>query len=293
MKLIAFIGLGTMGFPMAGHLSRAGHALRVWNRTPARMHRWLDQYEGTATSSPADAAEGAELIFTCVGADTDVHEVLLGPAGAVHSLKNPAIVVDHSTISAQKARELAQLLADRSHAFVDAPVSGGQQGAEAGTLSVMMGGTQEACQLVMSVIKPYVQTSAWMGCSGNGQLTKMINQICIAGLLQGLSEAWHFASLTDLDPEKVLAVISQGAAGSWQMQNRSMNMVRGFFDYGFAVDWMRKDLGLCLEEARRRGAALPVTALVDQFYAELQAMGHGRSDTSSLLARLQHKEIPS
>ncbi len=286
---IAFIGLGTMGFPMAGHLSRAGHKLRVWNRTSARVELWLEQYEGIAATCPADAANGVDLVISCVGADADVHEVLLGPLGAVHGLTSPSIIVDHSTISAQKAQELAKLLAEQSHCFVDAPVSGGQQGAQAGTLSIMMGGREEACRHAMHLTKPYSRASTWMGPSGSGQLTKMINQICIAGLLQGLAEAWHFASLTDLNPEQVLHVISQGAASSWQMQNRSMNMVKGIFHDGFAVDWMRKDLGLCLDEARRRGASLPVTALVDQFYAELQAMGLGRSDTSSLIARLQHK----
>jgi 3-hydroxyisobutyrate dehydrogenase len=288
MSKIAFIGLGTMGFPMAGHLkARAGHDVVVFNRTPARAEAWVARYGGNAAASPAEAAEGAAFVFTCVGNDDDLRAVTLAPDGAFRTLGSGAIFVDHTTSSASIARELYTAAAERGASGLDAPVSGGQSGAENGTLTVMVGGDAAPFAAAKPVIEGYAHAVNLIGPTGSGQLTKMVNQICIAGLIESLAEALAFATRAGLDIDKVIATISKGAAQSWQMENRWKTMVEGKFDFGFAVDWVRKDFALIFEEARRNGASLPVTTLVDQFYAEIQAMGGRRWDTSSLIARLE------
>lgn len=283
----AFIGLGVMGYPMAGHLARAGHAVTVFNRTAAKAERWLREYPGQAAPTPAQAARGAAFVFACVGNDNDLREVTLGPDGAFHGMQPGAVFVDHTTASARVARELAAAAEARGLDFLDAPVSGGQVGAEQGVLSVMAGGSQAAFAKAQPLLSAYARSVRRLGPAGSGQLTKMVNQICLAGLLQALAEGLHFAKAAGLDPQAVVEVIAKGAAQSWQMDNRAQTMLAGRFDFGFAVDWMRKDLAIALEEARRNGAKLPVTALVDQFYAEVQALGGRRWDTSSLIARLE------
>jgi 3-hydroxyisobutyrate dehydrogenase-like beta-hydroxyacid dehydrogenase len=283
---VAFIGLGVMGYPMAGHLAKAGHAVTVFNRNPAKAQQWLEQFSGQAASSPRQAAEGCAVVFSCVGADKDLREICLGNDGAFAGMSTGAVFVDHTTTSAEVARELSKVAHEQGFAFVDAPVSGGQAGAEGGKLTVMMGGDADAVSTVAPLVACFSRMQAHMGPSGNGQLTKMVNQICIAGLVQGLAEGVQFALKAGLDGQQVFEVISKGAAQSWQMENRASTMLQDKFDFGFAVDWMRKDLGLVLDEARRNGALLPVAALVDQFYAKVQAMGGGRWDTSSLLRPL-------
>jgi 3-hydroxyisobutyrate dehydrogenase len=287
MAKVAFIGLGVMGYPMAGHLARNGHRVTVYNRSPGKAEQWMAEYAGSSAPTPREAAQGAELVMCCVGNDDDLRGVVLGERGAFAGMAPGAILVDHTTASADVARELAALAAERGLGFLDAPVSGGQAGAVNGVLTVMVGGEAQAYASAEPVIQSYARMIRLMGAAGSGQLTKMVNQICIAGLVQGLSEALHFAQRAGLDAHGAMEVISKGAAQSWQLENRHKTMLAGEFDFGFAVDWMRKDLSILLDEARRNGAQLPVTALVDQFYAEVQAMGGGRWDTSSLLARLQ------
>jgi 3-hydroxyisobutyrate dehydrogenase len=284
---VAFIGLGVMGYPMAGHLAKAGHKTRVYNRTASKAQAWAHAFGGDASATPAAAAKDADVVFTCVGNDDDLRSVLLGQDGAFAGMKPGAVLVDHTTASAEVARELyAQAQALGLH-FIDAPVSGGQAGAENGTLTVMCGGDPAPFDRVKPIAMAFSKAFTRMGESGAGQLTKMVNQICIAGLVQGLSEAVAFGQRAGLDMNQVLDVIGKGAAQSWQMDNRGKTMVQDKFDFGFAVDWMRKDLGLVLSEAKRNGARLPVTALVDQFYADVQAMGGHRLDTSSLIKRLR------
>ena len=283
---LAFIGLGVMGFPMAGHLAAAGHVVTVYNRTGSRAEEWLAKHPGRAADTPAAAARDAEIVFACVGNDDDLRSVVLGPDGAFAGMASDAIFVDHTTASAQVARELYATARKLGLGFLDAPVSGGQAGAENGVLAVMVGGDGPTFERVRAAIDCYARVCSLIGPAGAGQLTKMVNQICIAGVVQGLSEATNFAVRAGLDSGRVLDVISQGAAGSWQMQNRLPTMVKDEFEFGFAVDWMRKDLGMCLAEGDRIGARLPLTALVDQFYAEVQAMGGGRWDTSSLMRLL-------
>jgi 3-hydroxyisobutyrate dehydrogenase len=285
MKL-AFLGLGVMGFPMAGHLQRAGHAVTVYNRSPEKAERWVGTYGGTRAATPREAAQGAQVVLMCVGNDDDVRSVVYGEHGALASMAQGSVLVDHTTASAQLARELAAACAKVGVGFVDAPVSGGQAGAENGKLGIMCGGSEADFKAAEPVLATYAKACVLMGPSGSGQLTKMVNQIAIAGLLQGLAEAIAFGQKAGLDIERVLSVISKGAAQSWQMENRGLTMAERRFDFGFAVDWMRKDLGICLAEARANGAQLPVTALVDQFYAAVQAAGGGRMDTSSLITRL-------
>ena len=285
-RKVAFIGLGVMGFPMAGHLAAAGHDVTVYNRTRSRAEEWLAKHPGRAADSPAASARAAEIVFACVGNDDDLRSVVLGPSGAFAGMAPEAIFVDHTTASARVARELYATAAEQGLGFLDAPVSGGQAGAENGALAVMIGGDEATFERVAPVIDCYARVCSLIGPAGAGQLTKMVNQICIAGVVQGLSEATNFAVRAGLDAGKVLDVISQGAAGSWQMHNRMPTMVKDEFEFGFAVDWMRKDLGMCLAEGDRIGARLPLTALVDQFYAEVQAMGGGRWDTSSLMRLL-------
>lgn len=288
MSKVAWIGLGVMGFPMAGHLkTRGGHDVVVFNRTRAKADAWVARFGGRAAATPAAAAEGADFVFTCVGNDDDLSAVTLGPNGTFGTLGKGAIAIDHTTASARIARELHTAAKDRGAGALDAPVSGGQSGAENGTLTVMAGGDGEAFRRAEPVIAAYARTVNLVGPPGSGQLTKMVNQICIGGLIEGLAEALHFARHAGLDIEKVIDTISKGAAQSWQMENRWRTMIEGRFDFGFAVDWVRKDFALIFEEARRNGASLPVTALVDQFYAEIQAMGGARWDTSSLIARLE------
>jgi 3-hydroxyisobutyrate dehydrogenase len=284
---VAFLGLGVMGFPMAGHLAGKGHAVTVYNRTAAKAEAWVAQHGGRAAATPAEAAAGQEIVFACVGNDDDLRQVTRGPDGAFAAMGARTIFVDHTTASAEVARELAAVAAEAGFAFIDAPVSGGQAGAQNGRLTVMCGGDEAAYARAEPVIAAYALACRRLGPSGAGQLTKMVNQICIAGLVQGLSEALNFADRAGLDIEPVVATISKGAAQSWQMENRYRTMASNSFDFGFAVDWMRKDLSICLEEARRNGASLPVTALVDQFYGEVQHMGGHRWDTSSLIARLR------
>jgi 3-hydroxyisobutyrate dehydrogenase len=287
MARVAFIGLGVMGYPMAGHLAAKGHEVTVYNRTASRAEAWVAQHGNARADTPAAAAEGAEIVFACVGNDADLRSVTLGPGGAFEGLDRGAVFVDHTTASAAIARELAEAAAGRGAGFVDAPVSGGQAGAENGALTVMCGGEGSAYARAEPVIMAYARASRLMGPASAGQLTKMVNQICIAGLLQGLSEGLAFAGKAGLDGEAVLEVISKGAAGSWQMENRGKTMLADKFDFGFAVDWMRKDLGICLAEANLNGAALPATALIDQFYKDVQGMGGSRWDTSSLIRRLR------
>ncbi len=287
MAKLAFLGLGVMGYPMAGHLQAAGHDVTVYNRTAKRAEAWVDQHGGAMAGTPAEAAQGAELVFACVGNDDDLRAICTGENGAFDGMSQGAVFVDHTTVSAKVTQELASVADDRGFAFVDAPISGGQSGAENGVLSIMCGGSQTAYEKAEPVMQVYSKICRRIGNSGAGQLTKMSNQIAIAGVVQGLSEALHFAEKAGLDGRAVIEVISQGAAGSWQMENRHETMLDDHFDYGFAVDWMRKDLGICLDEANRNGASLPLTALVDQFYKDVQKLGGGRWDTSSLIKRLR------
>lgn len=288
MASVAFLGLGVMGYPMAGHLkNKGGHDVTVYNRTTAKAEKWAAQHGGAFAATPAEAADGKDFVFACVGNDDDLREVTTGAKGAFGSMKKGAIFIDNTTASAEVARELDAAAKAGGFHFLDAPVSGGQAGAENGVLTVMVGGEQEPFERARPVIDSFARMVGLMGPAGAGQLTKMINQICIAGLVQGLAEGIHFGKKAGLDIEKVVDVISKGAAGSWQMENRHKTMNAGNYDFGFAVDWMRKDLGICLEEADRNGAKLPVTALVDQFYKDVQGMGGKRWDTSSLLARLE------
>ncbi|EED32733.1 6-phosphogluconate dehydrogenase, NAD-binding [gamma proteobacterium NOR5-3] len=290
---VAFLGLGVMGFPMAGHLSRAGHDVCVYNRSRAKADRWLDSYSGRAFDTPAQAVAEADIAALCVGNDDDVREVISGSAGVLQGIKPGAVIIDHTTASAALARELAVLCKARDIGFLDAPVSGGQAGAEGGVLTVMVGGEPEAFERGLPVMESYARCVRLLGPSGAGQLAKMVNQICIAGVVEGLSEALLFSERAGLDTAAVVEVISQGAAQSWQMQNRYQTMLAGEYEHGFAVDWMRKDLAIVLAESRRLGLDLPLTQIVDGFYAEVQAMGGGRWDTSSLLARLLQKHAPS
>lgn len=288
MAKVAFLGLGVMGYPMAGHLkTRGGHEVTVYNRTAAKAERWAADFGGRAAATPAEAAKGQDFVFACVGNDDDLRSVTTGKDGAFETIASGAVFIDNTTASAEVARELYAAAGAKGAHFIDAPVSGGQAGAENGVLTVMCGGDAEAFDKAKPVIEAYARMVGLMGPAGAGQLTKMINQICIAGLVQGLAEGIHFGKKAGLDIEKVIDVISKGAAGSWQMENRHKTMNAGKYDFGFAVDWMRKDLDIVLAEARRNGAKLPVTALVDQFYAEVQALGGSRWDTSSLLARLE------
>jgi 3-hydroxyisobutyrate dehydrogenase len=284
---VAFIGLGIMGYPMAGYLAKAGHAVTVFNRTAAKAERWAAEFGGATAPSPAAAADGADFVFSCVGNDEDLRSVTMGEGGAFEGLQPGAVFVDHTTTSAEVARELHAEAARRGFSFVDAPVSGGQAGAENGQLTVMIGGDLDSVTRAAPLIDCYARMQARLGGAGSGQLAKMVNQICIAGLVQGLAEALNFADRAGLDAQAVVDVISKGAAQSWQMDNRASTMIAGKFDYGFAVEWMRKDLGYVLGEARRNGAHLPVTALVDQFYSQVQALGGSRWDTSSLIVPLR------
>ena len=286
MSKVAFLGLGVMGYPMAGHLAAKGHTVTVYNRTAAKAAKWAGEHKGTAAKTPREAAAGQEIVFSCVGNDDDLRSIALGSDGALAGMAKNAIFVDHTTASAEVARELAGAAAKLGLRFIDAPVSGGQAGAEKGILTVMCGGEAATFEQAKPVIAGFAKAVTLMGPTGSGQLTKMVNQICIAGLLQGLAEGIHFGTRAGLDVKLVIDVISKGAAQSWQMENRGATMINDKFDFGFAVDWMRKDLGLCLGEARKNKARLPVTALVDQFYADVQAMGGNRWDTSSLLRRL-------
>jgi 3-hydroxyisobutyrate dehydrogenase len=287
MAKVAFLGLGVMGYPMAGHLkTKGGHEVTVYNRTSAKSEEWVKKFGGKSAKTPKEAAEGQDFVMACVGNDNDLREVMLGKDGAFHGMKKGAVLVDHTTASAEIARELYDGAKKNGFDFIDAPVSGGQAGAENGVLTVMCGGDEAVFARAEKVIAAYARACNLLGKPGAGQLAKMVNQICIAGLVQGLAEGLHFAMKSGLDIEKLIATISKGAAQSWQMENRYKTMAAGKFDYGFAVDWMRKDLGICLAEARRNGAQLPVTALVDQFYSEVQQMGGKRWDTSSLIALL-------
>ncbi len=291
MASVAFIGLGVMGYPMAGYLkTKGGHDVTVYNRTVAKAEKWATEFDGNFAATPAEAAKGADFVFCCVGNDDDLRSVTIGEDGAFHTVKSGAIFVDNTTASANVARELAEVAAQKGFGFLDAPVSGGQAGAENGVLTVMVGGDQSTFDTAKPVIECYAKMVGLMGDIGAGQLTKMMNQICIAGLVQGLSEAIHLGQAAGLDIEKVVDVISKGAAGSWQMENRHKTMDAGEYEHGFAVDWMRKDLKICLEEGEAQGVSLPVTALVDQFYSEVQRMGGNRWDTSSLLARLENSK---
>jgi 3-hydroxyisobutyrate dehydrogenase len=284
---VAFIGLGVMGYPMAGYLAKAGHEVTVYNRTAEKAERWKAEYGGATADTPAKAANGADFVFCCVGNDQDLLSVTVADKGAFEAMTSGSVFVDHTTTSAQIARELHEVAERKGFSFVDAPVSGGQAGAENGQLTVMIGGDQEAIGRAAPLIDCYAKMQARLGDSGAGQLAKMVNQICIAGLVQGLAEALHFSEKAGLDSKAVIDVISKGAAQSWQMDNRASTMIDGEFEFGFAVDWMRKDLGYVLNEAAKTGAQLPLTSLVDQFYSQVQAMGGGRWDTSSLIALLQ------
>jgi len=287
LSKVAFLGLGVMGFPIAGHLKvRGGHEVVVYNRTAATAAKWVAKFGGASAPTPRDAAEGRDIVFACVGNDNDLRAVTLGEEGAFAGMRPGAVFVDHTTASANVARELDREARRRKFGFVDAPVSGGQAGAENGQLTVMCGGASDDYARVEPAISAYARFCSLMGPAGAGQLTKMVNQICIAGLVQALSEGLRFARAAELDPQRVVDVISKGAAQSWQMDNRHKTMIAGEFNFGFAVEWMRKDLAICIDEARRNGASLPVTALVDQFYGEVQAKGGGRWDTSSLITRL-------
>ena len=287
MAKVAFIGLGNMGYPMAGHLQRKGHAVTVFNRGAVKAERWVAEYGGSRGVTPAVAARDAEFVFTCVGNDDDLREVVCGADGALSGMRAGSVLVDHTTTSATVARELATRVAAQGSGFLDAPVSGGQAGAQNGVLTVMCGGEATHFARAEPVIAAFAKSIVHLGPSGAGQLAKMVNQVCIAGLLQGLAEGLAFGLRAGLDMDKVIAVIGKGAAQSWQMDNRAATMCRGEFDFGFAVDWMRKDLGIVLDEAQRNGARLPVTALVDEFYAELQRRGGNRRDTSSLIELLR------
>jgi 3-hydroxyisobutyrate dehydrogenase len=287
MAKVAFLGLGVMGFPMAGHLAAKGHEVCVYNRTLAKAEGWATRHQGRFAATPAEAAKGAAFVMACVGNDDDLRQVCTGPDGAFSGMAPGAVFVDHTTVSAKVTRDLAARAAEAGLAFVDAPVSGGQAGAENGQLSIMCGGDPVDYDRAQPVMAAYARICRLIGPSGAGQLAKMMNQICIAGLMQGLSEALAFGQKAGLDGEKVVEVIAQGAAGSWQMVNRHKTMLKDEFDFGFAVNWMRKDLGICLDAADEIGASLPVTALVDQFYKDVQLMGGGRGDTSSLIRRLK------
>ncbi len=287
MARVAFLGLGVMGFPMARHLAAAGHDVTVYNRTGAKAAAWVSQFGGRCAATPATAVIDAAVVIACVGNDADLRAVTLGPDGALSAMASGALFVDHTTVSASIARELAAVGAARGLLVLDAPVSGGQAGAENGQLTIMCGGSGQAFAAAGPIMAAYAKRVGHMGPAGSGQLTKMVNQICIAGVLQGLAEALTFATAAGLDADAVVDVISKGAAQSWQMENRARTMVRGEFDFGFAVDWMRKDLGLVLDEAKRRSLELPLTALVDSYYAEVQAMGGARQDTSSLIRRFR------
>jgi 3-hydroxyisobutyrate dehydrogenase len=292
MAKVAWIGLGVMGYPMAGHiLKKGGHDLVVYNRNVAKAEAWVKEYgAGRTAKTPAEAAQGAEFVFCCVGNDNDLRSVTTAKDGAFHDMAKGAVFIDNTTASADVARELHAAAKEKGFSFLDAPVSGGQAGAQNGVLTVMVGGDKETFERAQPVIAHYARMVTLIGGPGAGQLTKMVNQICIAGLVQGLSEGIHMAQKAGLDIPAVMETISKGAAGSWQMENRWKTMKDGKFDFGFAVDWMRKDLAICLDEARRNGASLPVTALVDQFYSEVQKMGGGRWDTSSLVARLNNAD---
>ena len=283
----AFIGLGVMGFPMAGYLASRGYGVTVFNRSPDKAERWLEQNGGSKAETPADAARGANVVFCCVGNDDDVREVTLGENGALQSMSPGSVLVDHTTASATLARELHAAAGERQVGFLDAPLSGGQAGAENGQLTIMVGGDDDVFERARPVMESYAKAITLIGPAGSGQLAKMVNQICIAGLVQGLSEGLHFALRAGLDIEKVISAISKGAAQSWQMDHRWQTMVNGQFEFGFAVDWMRKDLGIALDEAQSNGARLELTELVDRYYAEVQALGGSRWDTSSLIARLE------
>jgi 3-hydroxyisobutyrate dehydrogenase-like beta-hydroxyacid dehydrogenase len=287
MTTCAFVGLGVMGYPMAGHLQAAGHPTTVYNRTDAKVDAWVEEHGGVGADTPAAAATGADVVMVCVGNDDDLRSVVFGESGVLAGMSEGTTLVDHTTASAAVAREIAETASARGVGFVDAPVSGGQAGAENGQLSIMCGGAPEVFAAVEPVIDAYARAAVLVGPVGHGQLTKMVNQICIGGLIQGLSEALDFGRRAGLDQEKVLEAISQGASGSWQMDNRARTMLDRRFDYGFAIDWMRKDFGIVFDEAERIGATLPVTAMVDQFYARLQRLGHGRSDTSTLIELLR------
>ena len=284
---VAFVGLGVMGYPMAGYLARAGHDTVVYNRTAAKAEQWVAEYAGTSAATPGAAVADAEIAFCCVGNDDDVREVILGDAGMLAGMGEGSVIVDHTTASATIAREIYAAAATKSVGFLDAPVSGGQAGAENGQLTVMVGGDEEVFSRAAPVIDCYAKAITRIGPAGSGQLAKMVNQICIAGVVQGLSEGLHFAQRAGLDPAVVIESISKGAAQSWQMENRWQTMVNDEFEFGFAVDWMRKDLGIALDEAQRNGAQLELTELVDRFYAEVQALGGNRWDTSSLISRLK------
>jgi len=287
MAKVAFLGLGVMGYPMAGHLADKGYKVTVYNRTAAKAEAWAAEHDGATAETPRQAAEGAAFVMSCVGNDDDLRAVCLGDDGAFAGLGAGAVFVDHTTVSSKVTEDLAALAAGKGVSFVDAPISGGQAGAENGALSIMCGGEQAAFDAAHPVMAAYGKTIRRMGGTGAGQLTKMVNQICIAGVVQGLSEGLHFAEKAGLDIRDVVSVISQGAAGSWQMSNRFETMADDHFDHGFAVDWMRKDLGICLATANETGASLPVTALIDQFYKDVQGLGGGRWDTSSLIKRLR------
>jgi len=287
---IAFLGLGVMGYPTAGHLANAGHEVTAYNRTVAKAEQWVQQYQGSLAATPADAAQDADVVLACVGKDDHLRELLLGENGAFAVMKQGSLFIDHTTASAEIARELGQLARERGFAFLDAPVSGGQVGAENGVLSIMVGGDAADFERALPVMQVYGKSVQLMGPVGSGQLTKMVNQICVAGLIQSLAEGLHFAQAAGLDGEAVMAVLSKGAAQSWQMENRHQTMLKGDYDFGFAVDWMRKDLDIAMREAQNNGIELPVTALVDKFYGDVQAMGGGRWDTSSLLARLADQD---
>jgi 3-hydroxyisobutyrate dehydrogenase len=286
MTKLAFLGLGVMGAPMAGHLQGAGHDVTVFNRTEAKAKVWADKYKSTSAATPREAVQGAEFVMACVGNDDDLRSVCLGPDGAFAGMAEGSVFVDHTTVSAKVTAEMYAVAADAGIAFIDAPISGGQAGAENAVLSIMCGADEAAFDSALPIMEVYSKICRRIGASGAGQMTKMCNQIAIAGLVQGLSEALHFAQKAGLDGRAVVEVISQGAAGSWQMSNRNETMLDDHFDHGFAVDWMRKDLGICLSTADEIGASLPVTALVDQFYKDIQKMGGGRWDTSSLIKRL-------
>ena len=290
---VSFLGLGVMGYPMAGHLAANGYSVCVYNRTAEKAQKWVAQHGGSAAATPAAAAEQSDFVFACVGNDDDLKSITTGPDGAFQAMKNGSVFVDHTTASANVARELFDIAKTREFGFLDAPVSGGQAGADNGVLTVMVGGEQETFDKSKPLIDCYAKSAKLMGTAGAGQLTKMVNQICIAGLVQGLSEGVAFAINAGLDPALVFDVISKGAAQSWQMENRSESMVADHFNHGFAVDWMRKDLGLCFDEASRNGSELPVTEIVDRYYAEVQTAGGNRFDTSSLLTRLYRKDLDS
>ena len=290
---VSFIGLGTMGFPMAGHLSRQGHRVVVYNRNPEKAALWLGTYKGEVASTPAEAAANANIVMMCVGNDHDVREVAMGRQGALNSMRPNTILIDHTTTSERVAMELADACSKRAIAFLDAPVSGGQAGAESGQLTIMVGGEPDTLEQALPALNCYAKRVERIGPSGTGQLAKMVNQICIAGVVQGLSEALYFGEKAGLDCEAVVRAISQGAAQSWQMENRYKTMLSGDFNFGFAVDWMRKDLGITLDAAQAIDASLPLTTLVDSFYGEVQAMGGGRWDTSSLIARLRDQDNSS